>query len=53
MALVVWGVGLVVDGRLPLLILGTLTGGASYLGLNLLLGGREIPDLMRLLRRNG
>ena len=51
MALVVWGVGLVVDGRLPLLILGTLTGGVSYLGLNFLLGGREIPDLLRLLRR--
>jgi putative peptidoglycan lipid II flippase len=51
MALVVWGIGLVVDGRLPLLILGTVAGGVSYLGLNLLLGGREIPDLLRLLRR--
>jgi putative peptidoglycan lipid II flippase len=51
MAVVVWAVGLVVDGRLPLLILGTLTGGISYLGLNLLLGGQEIPDLLRLLRR--
>ena len=50
MALVVWAVGLVVDGRLPLLILGTLIGGISYLALNLLLGGREIPDLLRLLR---
>lgn len=51
MALVVWGVGLVVDGRFLHLILGTLAGGISYLGLILLLGGREIPDLLRLLRR--
>ncbi|MCB9418444.1 MAG: murein biosynthesis integral membrane protein MurJ [Ardenticatenaceae bacterium] len=52
MALVVWGVGLVVadSGRFVTLILSTLAGGASYLGLILLLGGREIPDLLRLLR---
>lgn len=53
MALVVWGVGVVVadSSRFLTLILGTLAGGVSYLGLILLLGGREIPDLLRLLRR--
>ncbi|MCP4426423.1 MAG: murein biosynthesis integral membrane protein MurJ [Chloroflexi bacterium] len=49
MALVVLGVGQAVDGRLPFLIFGAGSGALTYIILNHLLGGREIPALFRLL----
>lgn len=50
MALVVLGVGRVVDGRLPFLIIGSMTGLLTYTALHYFLGGREIPALIRLIR---
>ena len=50
MALAVMGVGQVVDGRLPFLIIGAVAGAVTYIALNLFLGGREIRSLMQLLR---
>ncbi len=50
MALAVMAVGRVVDGRLPFLIIGAVTGIVAYVGLHLLLGGREVPELLRRLR---
>lgn len=51
MALVVMGVREMVDGRLPLLVIGAGSGGLAYIALNLLLGGREIPSLIQLIRK--
>lgn len=52
MALVIWLINNLVTTPLFFLPTAVLAGGGSYLMLNLLLGGQEIPDLLRLVRRN-
>ena len=51
MSLVIWGSGRLGDGRLLNLGVGAVVGVLVYLGLNLALGGQEIPALLRLIRR--
>jgi putative peptidoglycan lipid II flippase len=50
MSLVIWGVGQFVTGLFLFLAVATLLGGGSYVLVNLLLGGQEIPRLIRLVR---
>ncbi len=52
MSLAVWGARWLVDGRFLFLGIGAVTGIIVYLSLNLLLGGQEIPSLMRLVKRS-
>lgn len=51
MSLVILGIGRIFNQPLPLLLVGGLTGFAVYIFVNLLLGGREIPALLQLIRR--
>jgi putative peptidoglycan lipid II flippase len=51
MSLTIIVVNQILTEPLPFLIVGALGGGSIYLLLNLLLGGREIPTLLRLIRR--
>jgi putative peptidoglycan lipid II flippase len=53
MALVILAVGRVVSGNLTFLASGAALGLASYFLFNFLLGGQEIPALIRLLRKQG
>ena len=51
MSIVLWAIGQVITHRIIFVVVG---GGVSvivYLGLNLLLGGREIPDMINLIRK--
>ena len=50
MALVILTIGRFISAPLPFLLVGGGAGLLTYLGLNLLLGGREIPDLLRMVR---
>jgi putative peptidoglycan lipid II flippase len=50
MSLVIWGVGQSVAGLFPFLAIAALLGGGAYVLTNLLLGGQEIPRLIRLVR---
>jgi putative peptidoglycan lipid II flippase len=51
MAAVILAIGRFISEPLPFLIVGGGAGLLTYLALNLLLGGKEIPNLLRLLRR--
>ncbi len=51
MSLVIWGLGNFVTNPILFLVGGGGGGAMVYIGLNLLLGGQEIPRLVRLLRR--
>ncbi|MBK7177013.1 MAG: murein biosynthesis integral membrane protein MurJ [Chloroflexi bacterium] len=51
MALVILGIGRFIAQPLPFLLIGGATGLGAYLLLNLLLGGRELPALLNLIRR--
>ena len=51
MSLVIMAVKEWVDGRFLALGLGAILGGITYLILNLLLGGQEIPTLIRIIRK--
>lgn len=53
MALVIWSIGRFISAPLPFLIIGGGAGLLTYLALNVLLGGRELRDLIRLIRRRG
>jgi putative peptidoglycan lipid II flippase len=50
MALVIWSVGQFVTSLFLFLAIATLLGGGAYVMTNLLLGGQEIPRLIRLVR---
>lgn len=50
MSLVIVGIGRFITNTLLFLAIGGLVGAVSYLLLNLLLGGQEIPSLIRLIR---
>ncbi len=50
MSAVIWLVGRVVSGVFPFLVIGGLAGGAAYVALNWLLGGRELSQLWRVAR---
>jgi hypothetical protein len=50
MALVILGIGRFISTPLPFLVVGGGAGLLTYLILNLLLGGRELRELLRLLR---
>jgi hypothetical protein len=50
MSLVVWGLGRVIDGRFLFLVVGGAAGFVTYVGLNLLLGGRELAQLWQMAR---
>lgn len=52
MSLVVWGAVQLVSGTLLTLLVGGIAGMVSYVALNMLLGGREIPQMVALLRRS-
>ncbi|MBP6469418.1 MAG: murein biosynthesis integral membrane protein MurJ [Chloroflexi bacterium] len=51
MALVILGIGRFIAQPLPFLLTGGAIGLGTYLLLNLLLGGRELPALLNLIRR--
>jgi len=51
MALVILGIGRFIAQPLPFLLAGGALGLGTYLLLNLLLGGRELPALLNLIRR--
>ncbi|HEX6384692.1 MAG TPA: murein biosynthesis integral membrane protein MurJ [Anaerolineae bacterium] len=53
MAAAIMLLGKVVTGQLVFLVTGSLAGLLTYVILNLLLGGREIPSVVRLLRPQG
>ena len=50
MSLVIWGIGQYITSLFPFLAIATLVGGGTYILTNLLLGGQEIPRLIRLIR---
>ena len=50
MSVVIWSIGQLVTVPVLFLAAGVTAGGVTYLLLNLLLGGQEIPSLLRLLR---
>lgn len=52
MSLAVWGVSWLVDGRFLFLGAGAVVGFIVYLAFNMLLGGQEIPNLIRLIKRS-
>ena len=51
MSIVILGIEQVINGRFLFLFIAAVTGSLTYLILNLLLGGQEIPSLLRLLRK--
>ncbi|MBK8987848.1 MAG: murein biosynthesis integral membrane protein MurJ [Chloroflexi bacterium] len=51
MTAVILGIGQTIHQPLPFLVVGGAAGAAAYLLLNLLLGGRELPTLLHLIRR--
>jgi hypothetical protein len=50
MSFIIWGVSQFITSLLPFLAVATLLGGVAYILTNLLLGGQEIPRLVRLVR---
>lgn len=51
MSLVIWGISRLISQPLPFLVVGGAVGIGSYLALNLVLGGQEIPRLWQLVRQ--
>ncbi len=51
MALVLWGLQAAIPSEILFLLAGIPAGLLVYIGLSLLMGGKEIPDLVRLLRQ--
>ena len=51
MAAVILGLGQIIDNALLFLLVGAVAGAAAYLVLQLLLGSRELPDLLQLILR--
>ncbi len=52
MSLVVWGITQLIQSPLWLVVVGGFAGATVYLLLNHLLGGRELPQLIALIRRH-
>ncbi len=50
MAAAIWGVGQVIAGTLPFLVMGALVGGGVYVAVTWLLGGRELQALWAIAR---
>jgi peptidoglycan biosynthesis protein MviN/MurJ (putative lipid II flippase) len=53
MALVILGVGQIISNPLLYMAVGGTAGGAAYFVVAYLLGGREIPELINLVRARG
>ncbi len=51
MTLLILGIRQLITAPVPFLLVAGVAGVLSYIVLNLLLGGREIPDLIRLIRK--
>lgn len=50
MSLAIWLVGRLVTGVFPFLILGMAAGGLTYIAVSWLLGGRELKELLQIVR---
>jgi peptidoglycan biosynthesis protein MviN/MurJ (putative lipid II flippase) len=50
MALVILGLNQLISNQLLYMAIGAATGSAAYFGVAYLLGGREIPELINLIR---